>query len=141
MSETDVVQIQAIKDMHRRRVRLSTETIDYLIEQAERAWEPEAVKGTSWKDTAIYHSEEVLKLQEENERLRGDLEAIRNLNSQIIWGQVDPLKKEVERLQEVLKFYADNKNYEVNVVDQWGPEINVMMDGGAKADKLLGELK
>ncbi|QNK86453.1 hypothetical protein H7992_14415 [Sporosarcina sp. resist] len=50
-------------------------------------------------------------------------------------------QEENERLQEALEFYADSKNYEVNVVDQWGPEIEVMMDGGAKAAELLGGLK
>jgi len=37
MNEMNAVQIDATKDMHRRGVRLSTESIDYLIEQAERA--------------------------------------------------------------------------------------------------------
>ena len=36
VDEMNAVQIYATKDMHRRRVRLSTESIDYLIEQAER---------------------------------------------------------------------------------------------------------
>ena len=50
-------------------------------------------------------------------------------------------QKEIKRLREALEFYADNKNYEVNVVDQWGPEIKVMMDAGAKAAELLETLK
>lgn len=41
MNEMNAVQIDATKDLHRRRVRLSAETIDYLIEQAERVPELE----------------------------------------------------------------------------------------------------
>lgn len=43
------------------------------------------------------------------------------------------LQDENKQFREVLKFYADNANYQVNVEDQWGPEINIMMDGGNRA--------
>lgn len=36
-AETDEEKLERIKDTHRRRVRLSTESIDYLIERAEEA--------------------------------------------------------------------------------------------------------
>lgn len=57
------------------------------------------------------------------------------------WHWLIEQAERVQELREVLAFYADSNNYQVNVVDQWGPEIKVMMDGGAKAAKLLEELK
>lgn len=42
-TETIAEWLGQIKDTHRRRVRLSTETIDFLIEQAERVRELETI--------------------------------------------------------------------------------------------------
>lgn len=41
MNETNSNLLERIKDTHRRSVRLSTESIDYLIKQAERVLESE----------------------------------------------------------------------------------------------------
>lgn len=53
------------------------------------------------------------------------------------YGTYDALLKENARLREALGYYADNKNYQVNAVDQWGPEINIMMDSGSRASRAL----
>lgn len=82
-----------------------------LIEQAERAQELGARNQTLSKES------------------RGNFQATLDY------------RRENMRLREALEFYGDNKNYEINVVDQWGPEIKVMMDGGAKAAELLEGLK
>lgn len=58
-----------------------------------------------------------------------------------IVGKIQEQLEENKRLRDALDFYADSENYEVNVVDQWGPEIKVMMDGGAKAAELLEGMK
>lgn len=146
MTETNVEQLPVIKDSHRRRVRLSSDSITWLIEQAERAEELERniklLEGQKGIKTAL--NNEAVKIIEEKDRVidvmdghlvrcGGEIIDKENERAQMQW--------EIDRLRETLAFYADNKNYEVNVVDQWGPEINIMMDGGEKADKLLGELK
>ncbi len=51
------------------------------------------------------------------------------------------MNEENTRLREALKFYANSENYQVNVIDQWGPEINIMKDGGNKASQVLEESK
>lgn len=108
MSETNAARLHVIKDTHGRRIRLSTEAIDYLVKQAERA-------------------------QNMKKEFANDIDFKRK--------EVHGLQVENKRLREALAFYADSKNYEINVVDQWGPEIKVMMDGGAKAAELLEGLK
>ena len=50
---------------------------------------------------------------------------------------IEEKERKNKHYREALEFYADNKNYEVNVIDQWAPEIKVMMDGGAKAAEIL----
>ncbi|PZX07917.1 hypothetical protein C7437_1011039 [Psychrobacillus insolitus] len=55
--------------------------------------------------------------------------------------QANTLKEKNTQLREALEFYASSENYQVNLVDQWGPEINVMIDGGNKAHKALEEIK
>ncbi|MBE1554157.1 hypothetical protein [Sporosarcina limicola] len=77
---------------------------------------------------------------EQVEKAQQDVE--KHLNSYREWFEEQTnFSNENEWLRESLAFYADSKNYQVNVVDQWEPEIKVMMDGGAKAAKLLEELK
>lgn len=50
---TNADQLRVIKDTHRRRVRLSSESIDYLIEQAELAQELKIVKYKNGRPTVI----------------------------------------------------------------------------------------
>lgn len=54
---------------------------------------------------------------------------------------INRLRDENKRSREALEFYGNKENYKENVVDQWGPEINVMKGGGAKAAELLEGLK
>ncbi|GIP55928.1 hypothetical protein [Paenibacillus vini] len=51
------------------------------------------------------------------------------------------LLSEVERLQTALEFYADEKTYETNVVDQWGPVTKIDFDSGERARTNLSHLK
>jgi len=72
------------------------------------------------------------------------IERVQELENRIqnkILPEIEKGNEQNMQLREVLTFYSDSKNYEVNVVDQWGPEIKVMMDGGAKAAELLEGLK
>ncbi|MFS0878082.1 hypothetical protein [Solibacillus isronensis] len=54
---------------------------------------------------------------------------------------VPALIAEVERLREVLEFYADVENYHLNKMGHGFLSPIVMADGGYKARKALGEIK
>lgn len=70
MPETKAEQLRFIKDTHRRRVRLSTNAIDFLLEQAERAQKLSELEETKFRLYNNGFEEERWALQEENIRLR-----------------------------------------------------------------------
>ena len=107
------------------------EAFDELEEQVE-------------KERRNYYELDVIKMNESLIAQIVELENDIEVSGMAIVDSANDLvksRRENKQLREVLDFYADSKNYEVNVVDEWGPEIKVMMDGGAKAAKLLEELK
>lgn len=54
-------------------------------------------------------------------------------------GERNALQEENNRLREALQFYANDKNYEPNVVDQWAPVVPVNKDYGEIARAVLEE--
>lgn len=46
-------------------------------------------------------------------------------------------RREIERLQKALRFYADKENYKENVTDQWSPQVPVLEDGGKAARRAM----
>ena len=75
MAETNVEQLHVIKDTHRRRVRLSTEAIDFLIEQTERAQQDVEKHLDSYCEWFEKQTNSI----NENEQLREALQRIRDL--------------------------------------------------------------
>lgn len=133
--KTDAERIAEVKELNARFLELENaqefqkadETLfilrerhmKWLIEQHERA-------------------NELAKLLEGNDGM-----SVKEIRAQFTDLHQDFLKEQNKnkRLHEALKFYANNENYQVNVEDEWGPEINVMMDGGNKACLALEDEK
>ncbi|QNK86261.1 hypothetical protein H7992_13370 [Sporosarcina sp. resist] len=86
-------------------------------------------------------SQNVADASEDFKWLIERMQELENRTQYKILPEIDKGYEQNMQLREAIAFYADSKNYEVNVVDQWGPEIKVMMDGGAKAAELLEGLK
>lgn len=91
------------------------------------------------------------QIKDENKRLREELEESNHIKDVMDGHLVRTGRKIIDRekawaesqyqLHEVLEFYADSKNYEVNVIDQWEPKVQIMTDGGDKARQALEQTK
>lgn len=115
MTETNAERLERLKNHSvfehlRGKFLVPHETYLWLIEQAEYV-----------KDLEVELKSERERNQSLSEESRGNFQASLDY------------RRENERSREALEFYANNENYQVNVENQWGPEINVMMDGGNKA--------
>lgn len=77
MTKTNAELLSVIKDLHRRRIRLSTESVSYLIEQAERnqTLENSMKKAIEMQEYYLITNGD---LSDENAKLREALEGVRN---------------------------------------------------------------
>lgn len=164
MNKTNVEFIQRIKEKVNPKpgrayesVMIEVTDMNRLIEQAEYVQDLEDElknERQCYSNEAERNKRQLLnriELKKENKRLREELEESNRIKDVMDGHLVRTGQKIIDRenawaesqyqLRETLEFYADSNNYKANVVDQWAPEIKVMMDGGAKAAELLEGLK
>lgn len=107
--------------------------ISFELDEVKEHFEKlDAKAKEGYQTVSIYDLDRIDWLIEQAERVQ-DLEKMNTyLRKQ---------RDENKKLREALEFYANSENYQVNVIDQWGPEINIMKDGGNKAHQTLEESK
>lgn len=77
-ADTNKERLESLKDTHRRRVRLSSDSINWLIQQAETAARLSAVEDANYRFYNNGFEEDRWALQEENARLRKSLQSACN---------------------------------------------------------------
>ena len=82
----------------------------------------------------------LIEQAEENKRLQENINSRLVMTNQIAASEKSVVFHYVEknnRLRQALKFYANEKSYEVDVETQWGPVIPIDNDGGSIARAAL----
>ena len=94
---------------------------------------PLSIAGARETDTAF--------LLDEIERLQAALRISGRTITDLVADydvEVSQLREEKDSLEEALRWYADKGNYNVNLIDQWGPHTPVLHDNGKRACWALG---
>lgn len=150
MTETNTEQVHVLKDTHNRRVRLSSDSINWLIEQAEIA-KHFAKKNAQLNEFLQKHNETkhlgrnvidvamdiITKQAERVQELEIDLNICQmtKLGMESIDKFTNQIKDENRRLREALEYYADKNNYRYK-----GPyPSNIESDEGYEARQALKE--
>jgi len=87
-------------------------------EEVDKAWSEVSNKAIDKKDQRIEELEQA--------NARGN-------------GHVKACEERIEELEKALEFYANGKNYETDVINQWEPITPILKDEGEKAKQALNK--